>query len=204
MRASCHPTNPACIEENQRLASLDLADFGDTSSSLGVDILIGSDYYWSLVTGEICCGDSGPIAIHTKLGWVLSGPIALSDQSSVNLITHVLKADVLQPIMEPLNDTLRSFWELESLGIRGPEKTVHNEFVETVTFKDGRYEVSLPWREFHWILPNHYQLSLNRFHGLLQRLKQNPLVLQEYDRIIKDQLKRGIIKPVTKEASTSN
>ena len=94
----CEPlvTQPisTCIEENRHLASLDLADFADTSSNLEVDILIGSDYYWSLVTGEICCGDSGPIAIHTKLGWVLSGPIATTDseQSSVNLTTtHVLK-----------------------------------------------------------------------------------------------------------------
>ena len=62
---------PACIEENQHLASHDLADFSDTSSSLRVDILIGSDYYWSLVTGEICHGDSGPIAIHTKLAPLL-------------------------------------------------------------------------------------------------------------------------------------
>jgi hypothetical protein len=162
---------PACIEENQHLASLDLADFADTSSRFKVDILIGSDYYWSLVTGEICRGDSGPIAIHTKLGWVLSGPIALSDseQSSVNLITtHVLKADVLQPTLEPLNDTLRSFWELESLSILGPEKTVHDEFVETVTFKDGRYQVSLPCKEFHQPLPNPFQLSLNRLWGLLR------------------------------------
>ena len=35
----------ACIEKNRHLAGLDLADFADTSSSLEVDILIGSDYY---------------------------------------------------------------------------------------------------------------------------------------------------------------
>ena len=43
----------ACIEENRHLASLDLADFSDGTSSLEVDILIGSDYYWSLVTGGL-------------------------------------------------------------------------------------------------------------------------------------------------------
>ena len=126
----------ACIEENRHLASLDLADFSDGTSSLEVDILIGSDYYWSLVTGEVCRGNSGPIAIHTKLGWVLSGPIPLreSEQSSVNLITtHVLTADSLQPDLEPLDDVLRSFWELESLGICGPEKTVHDEFADTIS-----------------------------------------------------------------------
>ena len=38
------------------------------------------------------------VIVDTKLGWVLSGPIASTDleQSSMNLTTtHVLKADVL-------------------------------------------------------------------------------------------------------------
>ena len=197
----------ACIEENRHLASLDLADFSDGTSSLEVDILIGSDYYWSLVTGGVCRGNSGPIAIHTKLGWVLSGSIPLreSEQSSVNLITtHVLRADSLQPDLEPLDDALRSFWELESLGICGPEKMVHDEFADTITFKDGRYQVSLPWKEFHRPLPDHYQLSLKRLWGLLRRLRQNPTVLREYDHIIRDQLKRSIVEPVTEETPTSN
>ena len=81
---------------------------------------------------------------------------------------------------------------------------MHDEFVETVTFMDGRYQVSLPWKEFHNPLPNHYQLSLSRLRGLLQRLKQTPLILQEYDRIIKDQLKKGIVEPVAEGASISN
>ena len=99
---------------------------------------------------------------------------------------------------------MRSFWELESLGITGTEETEHDEFVETVTFKDGRCPVSLPWKEFHKPLPNHYQLSLNGLQGLLRQLKQTPLILQEYDRIIKNQLKKSIIEPVAKGASTSN
>ena len=38
--------------------------------------LIGSDYYWSVVTGETVRGGvDGPVAVHTRLGWILSGPI---------------------------------------------------------------------------------------------------------------------------------
>ena len=104
----------------------------------------------------------------------------------MNLITtHVLRADSLQPDLEPLDDALRSFWELESLGICGPEKTVHDEFADTITFKD--------WR-----------LSLKRLWGLLRRLGQNPTVLREYDHIIRDQLKKSIVELVTEETPTSN
>jgi len=38
-------------------------------------MLVGSDYYWQLTTGEVIRGEGGPIAINTKLGWVLSGSI---------------------------------------------------------------------------------------------------------------------------------
>ena len=39
-----------------------------------MDVLIGSDYYWYLVTGAVVPKEyGGPTAIHTKLEWVLSG-----------------------------------------------------------------------------------------------------------------------------------
>ena len=40
-----------------------------------IRMLIGSDFYWQLTTREIIRGQTGPIAINTKLGWVLSGPV---------------------------------------------------------------------------------------------------------------------------------
>lgn len=43
----------ACAKENQHLASLELADYSEGDQGLEVDILVGSDYYWDLVTGEL-------------------------------------------------------------------------------------------------------------------------------------------------------
>jgi len=56
------------------LIGLELADFAESSDVLEIDVLIGSDSYWDLVTGQVIRGDSGPTAIHTKVGWILSGP----------------------------------------------------------------------------------------------------------------------------------
>ena len=83
----------ACIELNPRLMGLDLADFSDATSSLHVDLLTGSDYYWDLVTRNICRGDGGLTAIHTKLGWVLSGPV--SAQGSVRYATNLTTTHML-------------------------------------------------------------------------------------------------------------
>ena len=113
----------ACVETHRHLASLELADCSDGELSMEVDILIGSDYYWDLVTGGVCQGDGGPTAIHSKLGWVLSGPAQSTalDQCSMNLVaTHVLRIDSQQNNTRILDDRLRSL-ELESLGICNPE-----------------------------------------------------------------------------------
>lgn len=60
----------AYIKQQPHLQGLELADSSNTKASMQVDILIGSDYYWQLVTGTIRRGGGGPIAVHTKLGWV--------------------------------------------------------------------------------------------------------------------------------------
>ena len=59
------------IEKTSSFKGLNFADYSDGKQ---VDVLIGSDYYWELVTGSVCRSERGPTAIHTKLGWVLSGP----------------------------------------------------------------------------------------------------------------------------------
>lgn len=191
---SCQPIT-ASVEANDRLMGLDLADSADGCSRLPVDILIGSDYYWDLVTGSICRSEKGPTAIHTKLGWVLSGPTLSSSSvlcSSTHIMTttHLLRVDG-QPIESTqLAEQLRSFWELESLGIHEEERTPYDEFVINITFQDGCYKVSLPWKEFHEPLADNYQLSVKRLKGLLQRLKHDPEILKEYNWTIEEQLSR--------------
>ena len=115
------------------------------------------------------------MGIHTKLQWVLSGPTKLNDSgfSHTNLATTHVDTQ--------LDNRLKSFWELENLGICEPEKTIYDEFSESITFNDGRYQVSLPWRQQHKPLPENYQLSLHQLQGLLKRLPMSfRNTIQEY------------------------
>ena len=82
------------------------------------------------------------------------------------------------------------------MGINDLDQNVLTEFEKNIQFKDGRYEVSLPSKENHPLLPTNYHLSLNRLRGLLHRLRQQPTVLQQYDSVIKDQINKGMIQPV--------
>eukprot|EP00112_Aurelia_sp_Birch-Aquarium-sp1_P009849 Seg2135.5 transcript_id=Seg2135.5/GoldUCD/mRNA.D3Y31 product="hypothetical protein" protein_id=Seg2135.5/GoldUCD/D3Y31 len=63
--------------------------------------------------------------------------------------------------------------------------------------KRQRYSVKLPWKVGHKPLPSNYLLSLSRISSKLEKLRQKPLILKEYDAIIKEQLDKGIIERVT-------
>lgn len=190
-----------CFKQNPQFTSLELADWADQRSRLEVDILIGSDYYWDIITGAVSKTNGGPTAIHTKLGWVLSGPIAVGSLNwiSTNLVTtHVLRIDA-QP--DPLNDRLRAFWVLESLGIQPNVRGMYDISSESIKFREGRYELSLPWKQFHPPLADNYDLSKQK---LLKRLCKDPMLLRDYDHIIQEQIERGIVEdaPATETDSS--
>ena len=99
-----------CRNRYEHLSNLELVvpDEGEPQ------ILIGLDHYWTIVSGEVIQANSGPVAMYTKFGWVLSGPVSclVHDLS----VTHVLKVET-GPTNRELDKKLRSFWDLESLGI---------------------------------------------------------------------------------------
>lgn len=55
-----------------------------------------------------------------------------------------------------LNEQLKKFWELESLGI-AEEKSLYDQFK---TFNGEMYQVTLPWRDTFRLLADNYHLSL--------------------------------------------
>ena len=136
-------------KQYSHLKDLDLADDGQCRAPATVELLVGSDFYWSLVSGHVQRGDTGPVALETKIVWVLSGPVERqqTEESVVNLVkTHTLFIDTSLKESGNLEEGLEQFWELEAIGVKPKEESVHTKFTQEITFQDGRYEVSLPWR----------------------------------------------------------
>ncbi|XP_068735432.1 uncharacterized protein [Montipora capricornis] len=159
------------------------------------------DFYWNFVSGSVVRGpESGPIALSTKLGYILSGPVSVPGQgdSSINLTeTHVLKiSNCVIEGGDSLEEEIKHFWDLETLGIKHDEPTVYEKFIEDIRHNGQRYEVKLPFKEDHPLLPDNYHLSKMRLESLLWRLKSNPEVLKHYDEVVNEQLERNIIEPV--------
>ena len=86
-----------CQDEYEHLKGLELADASDGQSGLCIDVFIGLDSYWEIVTGETRRGSGGPIAIHTHLGWVLLGPVTFFSLylDTASLVTHTLRVDTV-------------------------------------------------------------------------------------------------------------
>ena len=212
--------DPVAIETLQyvicnhpHLRDLELADRSEAEPPIGIDILIGADNYWNLVTGMIIRHEDVPTAMETPLGWVLSGPCegqsnldlssatGTSSVTSVNYVSsHVLPTET----DDHLNSSLNKFWDLDTLGIKEAEDSLFERFSSDIVFKEGRYEVKLPWRDNHPILPSNYQMSLKRLFGLLRRFKSDLSLLKEYNDVITDQLNRGIVEMVKEPNLSQN
>jgi len=84
----------------------------------------------------------------------------------------------------------------------GDQDVVHEEFLEQLKRdpKEGWYESGLPWKGDHRPLASNEANSLKRLGSLVQRLKKTER-LDEYDAIIQDQLKEGIVERVTEPPS---
>ena len=68
-----------------------------------VDISVRANLCWDIVLERFINGKSGPVALNTKVGYVLSGPIEISHQDVNNsvMLTHVMK--VLAEIIHSYN-----------------------------------------------------------------------------------------------------
>ena len=63
------------IDTYKGLASLKFSDYSQGGNNLEVDILVGLDQYWKVVMGKVVRCLNGPMAVHTRLGSVLSGQV---------------------------------------------------------------------------------------------------------------------------------
>ena len=82
------------IEKYEHLRGLDLADYCDgdeLEADKKVEILVGADNYWHFVGVNVIRGKGrSPVAMETKVGWVVSGPTQMVSENSSS---HLLKLD---------------------------------------------------------------------------------------------------------------
>jgi hypothetical protein len=188
-----------------------------------IDLLIASDCYWEFVQDVVVRPptDKGPVAMKTKLGYVLSGPVNSSGRVDSNCVSEHAKNNTSVPpsvhvAMSLVSlDTsgtsdaeefdLQRFWEIESLGIYTEEIPIKHSEVEfrlryqstMLEIKDGQFQARLPWKEEFPELPTNYQVADRRTRAMVSKLDDKQLEM--YDNIIQEQLQRDFIEPVDED-----
>ena len=172
------PQPPFEVQALPHLNKLRLADVLHSGSDVGISLLVGADFLPLFLTGDIVMGPPGSVlGVGTLFGYVLNGPVpAMEAKGSGNLL-------LTQSSISELNDSVRRFWDLESLGVVDDSVDTDEhllaleDFCRNVRFVGDRYEVALPWKENHPPLLCNYSSALPRFERLQKKL-QNDSVLQ--------------------------
>ena len=106
---------------------------------------------------------------------------------------------------DELVESLKKFWESESVGIITQDQSLHADQQKSeIHFNGHNYEIGLPWKENLQPSMNSYRLSETRLRSLHFRLKKDPELLRDYDKIIREQEQTGIVERVPEEESSSN
>ncbi|XP_066929877.1 uncharacterized protein [Clytia hemisphaerica] len=195
----CHPIRNDFVYDVSSLPefqNLQVADKGLVcEKSLRVDLLIGADNFWKFVKNKTIRSSKGLVGTDTKLGYIFSGPLTTDTVCSTTQATVTLSAHTLNCQTCDVDSTLKKFWEIEEVGrTESPKEVVLQEFESKIKFEQDRYEVQLPFIEKHEILKDNLYNSTRRMNSLLTKFKTNEQLLHDYDEIIKDQLRQGIIE----------
>ena len=85
-----------------------------------MDILDGLDFYYNFITGNIKRGQIGePIAVESKLGWILTGPLKLNLIQTYLSDTHILHIKPQYQIFDETSDSNfpSSTWDIEAINV---------------------------------------------------------------------------------------
>ena len=177
--------------------SLDMADTIPTETeSFDIELLIGNDYYLDIILSQKI--EIQPYLLASKLGWILTGRThefeSSADETNMLILTYginLTQTDVYQTLdsVTPTKPDLEDFWNIESIGILDKTDTTNDEMVkkrfkETLTYKNGRYQVTWPWKEENPYLPLNRELAMGPLKSNIARMRNKPDLMKQYDLII--------------------
>ena len=159
-----------------------------------IDILVGADHFWSIVTDKVVKGD-GPTAVSSRLGYLLSGPFKVKMlPSSIENVATIQVTTIEQFDLE-------RFWLVEHLGIQPPQESGRVDTLATylqngIQFNGTQYVARFPWKQAHPELKSNYFMALKRTEAVVKRLSRSPDKLSVYACVIQKQLDNGFLERV--------
>ncbi|GFU25777.1 integrase catalytic domain-containing protein [Trichonephila clavipes] len=158
-----------------------------------IHALLNADIFFRIIKDNVYKVNKELLFRETEFGWIAGG--RLQGTNTNNFSCYLLKDN------DSVDDTLKLFFELESLGIKDDpcyrkDDQAMNIFKQTVQYNNNRYVVELPFRK-HWNeLSNNISVAKQRFQSLWGRLRRDKTLYTQYKETIQDYLNQGIIEKV--------
>ncbi|XP_067633216.1 uncharacterized protein [Eurosta solidaginis] len=162
------------------LKSLPIENYEDVEPVL----LLGLDNCHLCLSNKVVeAGHDQPVAVETKLGWVVYGP---HQQESVDMprVLHIRKSESYKQ----LNNLMEEYFSNESFGVRSTKIVLESDenqrarkiLLETTKNIGQRYEVGLLWRQDFTELPSSYAMAKQRLlkKGYARKLTQDEAAIE--------------------------
>ncbi|XP_077552449.1 uncharacterized protein LOC144166823 [Haemaphysalis longicornis] len=200
----CVVTSPPITDDTLRLMhdhGLFAADTSPASAYMDdhISILIGSDFYWKVTSGNISRLTPHLTAVETMFGWTLQGAHCdetgwTSGSSSALFLAH------MEPSLDDAaaDNELSSLWRLDAIGIKErPDASVLDraaveQFESDVRKNGARYEVPFMIQEPGLdASADNYRLAEQRLRVQMRRFRGQPELLSQYDIAIRTYFNDG-------------
>lgn len=154
-------------------------------------IMLGLNHSYLLMGHEHRWGPPGqPIAMRTKLGWVIYGRLSTNNNANHVMVTQE---------DEVLKRTMDRYFSVEDFGVKHLEVLPQSEedkrakeiIKQTLKFQNGRYEVGLLWRKDDFEFPFSLDMAIKRLNTLENKLKTDPALQKWAIDTIQDYVKKG-------------
>ncbi|XP_068149528.1 uncharacterized protein [Drosophila tropicalis] len=171
----------------------------DFRTNASIDILLGNDCIWLVLTGEkLCDGQGHPIAVNTIFGWVITSVYTSRLQtSSTSLLTTV-----------NIDGLVQRFWELEEVPshttVNKEDEKVETHFRRTHNRNSNeRYIVDLPFKEQNPQFADTFQGARSRFLAVERRLIKDSSLKLKFTQFMREYIQLGHMKEVAADEDTN-
>ena len=162
-----------------------------------IGLLIASDVPEALDPVEVKHSQNGgPYATRTRMGWAVNGPLGRFRGRS-HTSSFFLKVDPqLQQMVESFHN--RDFVDLFADDTKDMFQDEHRfmQNAEKIQFKDGHYEIPLPFKNHASSVPNNKSHALVRVEWLKRKLERDPKLCDDYQVFMKELLNKGYARKV--------
>ncbi|XP_058980324.1 uncharacterized protein LOC131803245 [Musca domestica] len=188
------PSSINAIDDFTKLSGLELAD-PNFFKPAPIDMLIGSDILPTIIKPGLEKNISGNLlAQDTEFGWIVSGKP--KPRSVVSFASWTVTVD-------PLNEELRKFWEIENVSNENclSESDLWcEEFYKDTVYRrnDGKYVVRLPFKQnlpSTQYLGSSRRAAMGQFLRMEKTLDKDPNLASEYNKVLSEYISLGHMRP---------